>query len=164
MYSAGIGPAFEKDFPYRTSDEIAGIVRLLLFGIEITGDHETDDSSECTLYDEVINREDQDAVMDELTAKYPDYEFVTLNRLSEIVENPPPESIGKKYAAFYAKDSVDWTLDESGRFSHQYYLQDGNILPPTYVLGENKEYVYNPAGVEAIKRELVNGRGVAVGF
>ena len=164
MYSAGIGPALEKDFPYRTSDETAGIVRLLLFGIEITGDHEKDDSSEGTLYDEVINREDQDAVVDELTAKYPDYEFVTLNRLSEIVENPPPESIGKKYAAFYAKDSVDWTLDESGRFSHEYYLKDGNILPPPYVLGENKEYVYNPAGVEAIKRELVNGRGVAVAF
>ena len=45
LYSAGIGPAFEKDFPYQTSDETVGLIHFMLLGIEITGDPEKDQSA-----------------------------------------------------------------------------------------------------------------------
>lgn len=164
MYSAGIGPAFEKDFPYRTSDETAGLIQLIFIIEQITGDYETDRSAVKAPYNEIVNKEDAEAIIDELIKEYSDYELVTINDLENIIEKPSVENIGKKYSTIYAKDVTDWLLDESGRFSSAYYLKDGNILPPVYILGENKEYIYNPAGIEAIKRELVNGRGVAVAF
>ena len=164
LYSAGIGPAFEKDFPYQTSDETVGLIHFMLLGIEITGDPEKDQSATDTLYDAVIKAEDADALIDDLVAKYPDYEFASLEYINKIFDDPPKEVIGKKFAGVFTKDVADWTLPESGRFSSAYYLKDGNVLPPNFVVDENMKYVYNPAGVEAIKRELINGRGVAVGF
>ena len=164
LYSAGIGPAFEKDFPYQTSDETVGLIHFMLLGIEITGDPEKDQSATDTLYDAVIKAEDADALIDDLVAKYPDYEFASLEYINKIFDDPPKEVIGKKFAGVFTKDVADWTLPESDRFSSAYYLKDGNVLPPNFVVDENMKYVYNPAGVEAIKRELINGRGVAVGF
>jgi putative cell wall-binding protein/C1A family cysteine protease len=164
LYSAGIGPAFEKDFPYQTSDETVGLIHFMLLGIEITGDPEKDQSATVILYDAVIKAEDADALADDLVAKYPGYEFASLEYINRIFDDPPKEVIGKKFAAVFTKEVADWTLPESDRFSSAYYLKDGNVLPPNFVVDENMKYVYNPAGVEAIKRELINGRGVAVGF
>ncbi len=164
LYSAGIGPALEKDFPYQTSDEAAESIEIIIGGKEITGDYSKDNTPADALFREVVRKEDADAIIDEEIAKHPDYEITTVNGIQAIIENPSEDNIGKKYMFVYAKEIVDWTLDESGRFSSAYYLKDGNILPPTYVRDENNKYIYNPAGVEAIKRELINGRGVAVGF
>ena len=164
LYSAGIGPALEGDFPYQTSDETAGSIEIIIGGKEITGDHSKDNTAADVLFRQVVNKDDADALIEKQLANFPDYELTTVNGLQAIIENPSEDNIGKKYMFIYAKELVDWTLDESGRFSSEYFLKDGNILPPTFVLNENKEYVYNPAGVEAIKRELVNGRGVAIGF
>ncbi len=164
LYSAGIGPAFEKDFPYQTSDESAKCIEIIIGGKQITGDYSKDNTAATQLFRKVVNKDDASAIIDEQLANFPEYELTTVDGIQAIIEHPSTDNIGKKYMFVYAKEPIDWTLDESGRFSSAYYLKDGNVLPPNFVVDENMKYVYNPAGVEAIKRELINGRGVAVGF
>lgn len=58
--------------------------------------------------------------------------------------------------------SGDWTLPEEDRFVQSFALKNANVLPVPAAHDENGEYVYNPAGTEAIKSELLEGRPVAV--
>ena len=59
-----------------------------------------------------------------------------------------------------------WALDESWRFKQSYVLKESNILPtPAGRKEDNDEaYVYNPAGTNAIKEQLMENRGVEIGF
>lgn len=57
-----------------------------------------------------------------------------------------------------------WGVAEEKRFNCAYELEECHVLPlPTsgYV---NQEYRYNPAATEAIKQELLAGRGVVIGI
>ena len=61
-------------------------------------------------------------------------------------------------------NSGDWTLPEEMRFAGFFGLKTANILPSPAFYDENDEYVYNEAGTEAIKSELLKGRGVGIAF
>lgn len=164
LYSAGIGPAFETSFPYQTSEEAANLVDIIIACKEITGDYSKDNTAADLLFRKIVNQDDADAIIEEQLAKFPDYEFTTVNDIQAIIENPSEDNIGKKYIFVYPKEVNDWTLDDSDRFTSEYYLKDGNALPAPYFLGENMEYVYNPNATAAIKSEIVKGRGVAIAF
>ena len=164
LYSAGIGPAFETSFPYQTSEEAANLVDIIIACKEITGDYSKDNTSADLLFRKIVNQDDADAIIEEQLAKFPDYELTTINDIQAIIENPSEDNIGKKYIFVYPKEVNDWTLDDSDRFTSEYYLKDGNALPAPYFLGENMEYVYNPNATAAIKSEIVKGRGVAIAF
>ena len=58
----------------------------------------------------------------------------------------------------------DWSLPEEDRFVQSFALKNANILPPPATIDENGNYVYDPNGTEAIKSELLNGRGVGICF
>ncbi|MBR2303939.1 MAG: hypothetical protein IJ871_02215 [Ruminococcus sp.] len=164
LYSAGIGPAFETSFPYRTSEETANLVDIIIACKEITGDYSKDNTSADLLFREIVNQDDADAIIEEQLAKFPDYEFTTITDIQAIIANPSEDNIGKKYIFVYPKEVNDWTLDDSDRFTSEYYLKDGNALPAPYSVGENMEYIYNPNATAAIKNEIVQGRGVAIAF
>ncbi len=55
----------------------------------------------------------------------------------------------------------DWSLPEEYRFLQSFQLKNTNILPSPAGKDENGAYVYRPEANAAIKRELINGRGVA---
>lgn len=67
----------------------------------------------------------------------------------------------------YSPDA-DWTLDESGRFGIGFELEESSLLPSPAQRegGEGGEpvYRYNEAGTNAIKSELMAGRGVSICF
>ena len=58
----------------------------------------------------------------------------------------------------------DWALDEDLRFIYSYELKDANVLPNPAGRDKDGNYVYQPAGTEAIKSELLKGRAVGISF
>ena len=58
----------------------------------------------------------------------------------------------------------DWSLPETLRFNQDFELQDVNILPSPALLDKDGNFVYQPAGTEAMKSELLEGRAVGVNF
>lgn len=68
----------------------------------------------------------------------------------------------------YSADD-DWSLDESYRFMQDYVLTESHMLPSPAittdpVTGASVPYQYNPAGTAAIKSELMQKRGVVIGY
>lgn len=60
--------------------------------------------------------------------------------------------------------AADWTLDESLRYGLSFELEDSAILPSPARCDADGNYVYNEAGTQAIKGELLNGRGVSIAY
>ena len=57
-----------------------------------------------------------------------------------------------------------WAVDESLRFQSSYELRQSNMLPSPATHDNKLSYVFNEAGVNAIKQELVNGKAVSIAF
>jgi len=75
----------------------------------------------------------------------------------------------EKYAPYQSREGTlektdDWSLPEEKRFGQSYELKSANILPTPAGRDEDGNYVYHPEGTAAIKRELLKGRGVGIGF
>jgi C1A family cysteine protease len=60
--------------------------------------------------------------------------------------------------------ATDWSLDESLRFGLSFELENSSILPSPSLRDANGNYVYNAAGTEAIKSELMSGRAVTIAY
>lgn len=64
----------------------------------------------------------------------------------------------------YAEDD-DWTIDESYRFAQDYVLKESYFLPtPASYDEETTAYLYDAEATEAIKRQLMQIRGVAIAY
>ena len=68
------------------------------------------------------------------------------------------------YEEFSYSDEDDWYLTESERFQQDYILSESTLLPSPAGYDDNDRYYFNEAGVAAIKEELMNIRGVEIGF
>ena len=58
----------------------------------------------------------------------------------------------------------DWSLPDSMRFGLTFELENSALLPSPAQRGVDGNYVYNKAGTQAIKSELLAGRGVSIGY
>ena len=58
----------------------------------------------------------------------------------------------------------DWSLPEQFRFVQSFQLKSTNVLPSPAGKDAEGNYVYRPEGTAAIKRELLQGRGVAAAY
>ena len=63
----------------------------------------------------------------------------------------------------YSKED-DWTIPEEYRFIQDYVFVDSHILPSPAGQDENHEYCYDASATEAIKKELLQKRGVIISF
>ena len=63
----------------------------------------------------------------------------------------------------YSKED-DWTIPEELRFHQDYILTATHMLPSPAGRDANRQYVYNEAATEAIKMQLLQKRGVAIGL
>ena len=66
------------------------------------------------------------------------------------------------YRGFHYSDEDDWTIPDQFRFHQDYVLTDTHLLPSPAQWAGPEEYVYNEAGTEAIKRQLLEKRGVMI--
>ena len=69
-----------------------------------------------------------------------------------------------KYSFFSYSDEDDWTLPEEYRFERDYTLVEGRLLPAPAVINEKGEYEYNEAATLEIKKQLLQKKGVNIGF
>ncbi len=75
--------------------------------------------------------------------------------------------VGDSFQRYEYSASDDWSLDESLRFSQSFSLGESYVVPSPAKIdssGFNNTYEYNPAGVTAIKEQLVERRGVQIGY
>lgn len=134
IFSSGIGPVAENDFPYKNEEDVA---IALNNGGGSNGLWEVPEE-----YIEEIEEkvEKEDAYL---------YSYATRNS-----DKDSDEGIG-----WY-----DWSIDESDRFRTLFEFAESNLLPSPAGTDENGKYKYNEQGTLAIKDELMRGRGVSVMF
>ena len=61
-------------------------------------------------------------------------------------------------------DTDDWTIPEEYRFRRDYYLEEAVILPSPAKVGQLGDYDYHPEYNALIKEQLLEKRGVSIGF
>lgn len=173
LYASGVGPVLEEDAPYQNNEGVAVML------------DRSDEDEEW----EGIGELEYGQTIDEFMSENPDgdyYAFTQIDeegysypyRLATIVATPELASGG--YLAHYAMEPIfdadghfipyptedtpeyDWSLPEETRFSRAYELEEYVLLPQPSGGFEGDEYAYDEAATEAIKRELLSGRGVSV--
>lgn len=69
---------------------------------------------------------------------------------------------------FCYSDNDDWTIPENLRSENSFTLSESYMLPAPAVITDNEdmepEYSYNEAATAAIKEQLINNRGVQIGY
>ena len=72
-----------------------------------------------------------------------------------------------KYEKYCYSDDDDWALDESLRFSSSFMLRESYKVPsPATIIQESidNSYEFNPAGISAMKEQLMQKRAVQIGY
>ena len=72
--------------------------------------------------------------------------------------------IDGSYRNFSYSADDDWTIPEEYRFQQDYLLVDSHILPTPASRDEYHQYHYDENATEAIKEQLLQKRGVMIGF
>lgn len=72
--------------------------------------------------------------------------------------------IDGKWDNFSYSKQDDWSMPSELRFYQSYVLKESYMLPSPAHFDEDGEYEYYEAGVDAIKEQLMNKRGVEIGF
>ncbi|MDD3411867.1 MAG: C1 family peptidase, partial [Eubacteriales bacterium] len=70
------------------------------------------------------------------------------------------------YKAADGSDSTagDWSLPDSQRFGLSFELENSVLLPSPATRAADGSYLYNKAGTQAIKSEVLAGRGVTIAY
>ena len=79
------------------------------------------------------------------------------------------EWVDGRYADYCYSSKDDWYLDESMRFMSSFSLSGSSIVPSPASVEQgltpyDSTYEYNPAGTAAIKEQLLQKRGVQIGY
>ena len=75
--------------------------------------------------------------------------------------------IGDHYDKYCYSDDDDWAIDEDLRFSSSFTIGESFKVPSpatVYHEGLEDEYEFNPAGVAAMKEQLLQKRGIEIGY
>ena len=144
LFSLGLGPVYESDAQYRNDSDTyyAWIVvyRLSNDGVVVNYD---------------IKLESDSITEDEYRKELKKVTDLGIRNLWDF------DGSGLYYDSYICRSSEgDWSLDDDLRFS-RYDLENANYLPPTYLTNDDMEYIFNPAGINAIKKELLSGRAVS---
>ena len=172
LYASGAGPVLEQDAPYQNNEGIASMR------------DRSDEDWEWKGIGELAYGQ----TIDEFLAEHPDGDYYAFTQVDEEGYDYPyrcacvvatPELAAKGYLAHYAAEPIfdadgyfipypsaetpeyDWSLPEEQRFSRTYELEEYVLLPQPTGGFEGDEYVYDESVTEAIKRELLAGRGVS---
>ncbi len=135
LFSTGVGPALEKDYPYHGKESLTTYQYMKQNKTDeieaIKEDYEEDGG---------ISDEEAEKIYNENLSGY------------------------KKADQYSAED--DWSLNDSQRrASAGYVLVDSNVLPTTYLDSDSGEFDgFSQSAVDAIKKEIDKGRGVAVSY
>ena len=151
MYSSGIGPVSESEVPYTNKN---GLIDVVLATFEV------DENGNFVNVHYIINHEyvpykEYKSALDEVRKDY-----------TQVAEAHPAP--GKYYEGYYklsmSGEGTDWTVDYSKKYARSVQLDNASNLPAPATAGKNGEYIYHEDATNAIKHELIAGRGVAIGY
>ena len=152
LYSAGIGPVYESFLPYTSK---GGEYDAFLVTLDI------DENGIKKKKKYIFNHEN--VPYEEFIAAFNE---ATKDRVELLATNPEPGKYyyTKPYMLSTKPDVADWTVDYSKKYLHTLQLDNASSLPAPATAGKNGEYIYHEDATNAIKHELIAGRGVAIGY
>ena len=77
------------------------------------------------------------------------------------------EWVEGKYDKYCYSDDDDWAIDENLRFSSSFTIGESFKVPsPATIIEDSLEntYIFNPAGVAAMKGQLIQNRAIEIGY
>ena len=158
LFSTGVGPVLEEDFPYRGKTGMTAYEYALTHKDDWKADVKTD---------LMQSFRTEKALLAAIKAQRPEIASVDeyLNTIwQETVDGLKNGTIANSYSA---KD--DWSIDavdENGESNRNifagYTIRDGNLLPSPTSKDAQGSVTLNEAGMQAMKQELMNGRAISV--
>ena len=166
LFSSGAGPVLESEVPYAPMTDV-NYDKVCLVAIDVPEDGTLEKENM------IVERYDPtENTVEEITKQWEekgyqalDYDTVVLLYWAAGTDVSSEGLNGKKVCvAFYETREGDWTIDESQHFISDYHMTDCNLLPYPALMDNNGAYIFNQAGIDAIKSELVHGRAVSVAY
>ena len=163
-FSAGIGPVLESIVPYEGKDAELYPKNAMFITIAFDDKGMIDSSTMQQVGGGTMTDEQFEAAVKQYEEQT-GYKYYDYDTAMGFMATGAPELAGQTIlVAMLTPGNGDWTVDEQYRFMTAFDLVEGVLLPNPAKCGENCEYIYDASATAAIKNELVNGRGVAIGF
>ena len=166
LFSSGVGPVLESEFPYRGANEWTDYSYLLTD----KGAEEFKDEYWSSLLDELDYEEGANPSFEEVISKM-DSSWSVFQSKEALLETVYQYALttAKNHNEFSDKD--DWSIPLTADDEHKtpnrnlyngFTLRDGNILPVLH--DRSMPDGVDWEGVRAVKKELMAGRGVTLSF
>lgn len=174
LLASGIGPVFEKEFPYQGKEGITAVGYYEKNPDALLEDLEK--SIGCTV-EEKYEKDKKDGTIAKDLKMFEEYGVKTDAGAKDITVEEYKRAY-LDYCLRYKKskncysDHDDWTIDEKDKDgnlnrnrSEGFVLSDANSLPEPTLRDEKGNYTgVNEEGIRAIKKELLSGRGVSISY
>ena len=175
LLSSGIGPLTEELFPYRGKEGFTQKDYYEKHPDELQAALEEELG---VTMDEYYEKAKSEGKLDKLIEKF--VEAGSLNK-DVTADKFTVDDMKKAFATAALKDMInrnyysnkdDWTIEEKDENGHPnrnltagFVLKDANTLPSLTIKDENKRWTgINEEGMRAVKKELLEGRGISVGY
>ena len=179
LFSTGVGPVLEEDFPYRGKtgmttyeyylghkDEWCADARKRLIDdyIDDDDDDEDEDDEDTEVEKDEANAEEKLLKKIQETTDFTTVEDYINSLYQKTIDGLKDGSMVNSYS-----EKDDWTIDpvdENGESNRNvfagYTIRDGNLLPSPITKDAQGVVSLNEAGMQAMKQELMRGRAVSV--
>ena len=174
LFSAGVGPVYEKYFPYQGKEGLTEKQFLKKYpDVAKEMGRMTLEQQTNMKVEEIVNNTDN-AVVKGILDKF--YDSGYLKKSDTLTAELLLQAAANYFIAKMAETNCytkldDWAipdLDENGNANRDltsgFTLMEGNILPALSIKKDGKWAGINEEGILAVKKELMKGRGVSAGF
>ncbi|MBR4720251.1 MAG: S-layer homology domain-containing protein [Clostridia bacterium] len=175
LFSSGIGPVGEQDFPYRGKEGLTE--RQYIEKHTEEGKQAAREAAENLMeitMEEAVQNPHNNEIAEKLIAKLCAEGYLSSD--DTLTADLFEDAMYRYYITLTDNtcytDKDDWTIPELGEdgfpnrnYSGGYTMVDGNELPKMFFKDESGCWAgLNPKGMRAVKSELTKGRGILVGF
>ncbi|MBP3893413.1 MAG: hypothetical protein J6D34_05150 [Atopobiaceae bacterium] len=157
LFSTGVGPVLEEDFPYR------GKTGLTAYEYILTHKDEYNADSKKELLEEFKTEE---ALLAAIQRQRPG--ITSVDEYLNVVWQEIIDELKSGKTMNYYSEKDDWRIDaadengESNRnVSAGYTIRDGNLLPSPITKDARGVVSLNESGMQAMKQELMSGRAIS---
>ena len=179
LFAAGVGPLVESEAPYKNDENMAftnikdpqGWLHAGEKESAVKNVDQTDPEQHSEDYYNSIVMVRPDETAADVSKYDPDYKrfdvtsVVDKSTLSEYADAPRFDANGNLIGTSdYSASPYTWGLSEDKRLFLSVELEESRSLPSPANADANGTYVYDEAGTQAIKNELMAGRGVHIEF
>ena len=177
LFSAGVGPVYERSFPYQGKEGLTERQYLAKYPDRAAEPARSNfEQSVGMTYAQAVEHKG-DAAVKPTIDKLVEYDYLTEADVASLTPKKLEEAYTKAYAEKLSETNRytkldDWSITELAKdgspnrnVSAGFTLVDANSLPSLMVKDKDKHWAgINEEGVQAVKSELMKGRGVSAAF